>query len=64
MINMNENMSNEMLKNIEQGDYLNNEDIDTACARRILSICRDYGDDGLDAHNLLRMAFDKLEIFY
>lgn len=44
-------------------DWLNNDEVDTACAIRILSMCADYGEDGVEAKELLMMAFRKLEIY-
>ncbi len=45
------------------GDWLNNDEVDTACASRLLSMCEDYGNDGKEAKELLQIALRKLEIY-
>jgi len=45
------------------GDWLNNDEVDIACATRLLSMCEDHGNDGKEAKELLQIAFRKLEIY-
>ncbi len=45
------------------GDWLNNDEVDAACASRLLSMCEDYGNDGKEAKELLQIALRKLEIY-
>jgi len=53
----------QVLRNIENGDYEDNEAVDTACARRLLSLCNDFGYEGNEAKELLYIAFRRIEIF-
>jgi len=50
-------------KTLVKGDFLNNDEVDTACATRLLSMCADYGKDGDEAYGCLIMAFKRLEIY-
>lgn len=56
-------MPEDVLMEIETGDFINNEDVDTSCARRLLYFCKINGEDGKEAEKLLRMAFQKLEVY-
>lgn len=50
-------------KQIWQGDFLNNEDVDSACFKRLCRLCDDYGDEGKTAKNLLAEVKRLLEIY-
>lgn len=50
-------------KQIWQGDFLNNEDVDSACFKRLCRLCADYGDEGKTAKNLLAEVKRLLEIY-
>jgi len=51
------------LDEITRGDFADNQEVDTACAKRLLLLCRDYGKEGEEAEQLLRMALNKIEVF-
>jgi hypothetical protein len=55
--------SSQELHNIANGDYHDNCEVDTACARRLLLLCRDYGEDGQEAEKLLQIAFRKIDVY-
>jgi len=50
-------------KTLVKGDFLNNDEVDEACAKRLLILCEDYGTEGLEAKELLQMVFKRLEIY-
>lgn len=56
--------SDEELDNIHRGQFEDDNVVDTVCARRLLLMCDDYGSDGAEAKELLKIAFRRLEIFY
>ena len=58
-----EQLTKEQLLEIETGDYPDNNVVDTACARRLLRLCRDYGKEGNNAKKLLQPAFELLEVY-
>ena len=35
-------------KTLVKGDFLNNDEVDEACAKRLLILCEDYGTEGLE----------------
>jgi hypothetical protein len=57
------NPSDVVLRELQTGDFEDNNPIDTACARRLLRLCDDYGGDGVEAKNFLRLACRKLEVY-
>ena len=52
-----------ILARISNGDFDDNASIDECCARRLLILCDDYGDDGREAKELLRLALRKIEVY-
>ena len=54
--------SDDFLNKLSYGDFEDNEKIDTACAKRLLSLCNDYGNDGKEAEEFLRKI--QFSIFY
>ena len=58
-----DNLTDEQLDAIKNGDFYDNNELDTACATRILRLCEDFGKDGEDAEKLLLLALDKLDIY-
>jgi len=50
------------LNRISDGNFKNNYIINECCARRLLLLCNDYGEDGQYAKKLLRRAFEKIEL--
>ena len=51
------------LRDITRGDYEDNNEVDTACADRLLLLCLDHGKDGKEAADLMRMALRKIEVY-
>ena len=58
-----EQPNSDQLNDIAKGDYPDNGEVDSACAKRLLNLCRDYGADGKEAEQLLRMACKKIEVY-
>ena len=58
-----ETPSDHILNNLVNGDFEDNNIINECCAKRLLLLCDDYGQDGRDAKKLLRMALEKIEVF-
>ena len=56
--------TDDQLREIATGDYEDNNAVDEACARRLLLLCRDYGTDGKEAAELLRIALRKIEVYH
>lgn len=55
--------SPEDLHTLARGDYEDNNEVDTACADRLLLLCRDYGAGGQEAASLIRIALRKIEVY-
>ena len=58
-----EQPNRDQLNDIANGDYPDNGEVDSSCAKRLLRLCRDYGKDGEEAEQLLRMACKRIEVF-
>ena len=58
-----EQLTKEQLMEMETGDYMDNNEVDTACARRLYHLCRNYGKDGHTAQKLLESAFELIEVY-
>jgi len=57
------NISKDVIRAIQKGDFEDNETIDTACAKRLLNICKDYGGDGVEATNFIKLACRKIGVY-
>jgi len=56
-------MNKETLKDIQKGDFANNDEVDIACAKRLLDLCTEYGSKGNEAAILIENALINIEVY-